>query len=110
MEEKIEKTMSSNENKETYEEDQVTHQESAQRIDEEVATGMDRLSITTSTMTIQDLKNLPQLWYKLHVLIYDLRNYDEVLASRERVEIVIDPCYVGSPYFTPSEASLVKSL
>jgi hypothetical protein len=71
--------------------------------------GRDPLSITPIKSSIQDPKAVPGLWYKIHVLIYDLRNFQANSACRERLETVIDASYFGSPYFTPAEATIVKS-
>lgn len=71
--------------------------------------GRDPLSITPIKSSIQDLKAVPGLWYKIQVLIYDLRNFQANSACRERLETVIDTSYLGSPYFTPPEATIVKS-
>jgi hypothetical protein len=62
------------------------------------------------TFTIQDLKNLPELWYKIHVLIFDLRSYQTNTGSRDRLETVIGPSYIRSPYFTSCEVAIIKSL
>jgi hypothetical protein len=85
------------------------YQEQAPGIDE-VATRLESLSPMPTTTSMQDLKELPALWYKLHVLIFDLRSHKANSTSRDRLETVIDPSYVGSPYFTPAEATMVKSL
>lgn len=77
-------------------------------MDEETL-GLDQLSITSIKSSIQDLKAVPGLWYKIHVLIYDLRKFQAKSACRERLETVIDTSYLGSPYFTPAEATMVKS-
>ena len=63
-----------------------------------------------TTPSIQDLEEAPGLWYKLHVLLYGLRNYQANSRPRDRLKTVIDPSYIGSPYFTPSEATMVKSV
>lgn len=71
--------------------------------------GLDQVSITPIKSSIQDLKAVPGLWYKIHVLIYDLRNFQANPACRDRLETVIDAFYLGSPYSTPAEATMVKS-
>ncbi|PMD15319.1 hypothetical protein NA56DRAFT_733873 [Hyaloscypha hepaticicola] len=57
---------------------------------------------------IADLKTTPALWYKIHVLMYDLRNFEAIPASRKRLESVIDPSYIGLPYFTEVESKILK--
>ncbi|PMD60577.1 uncharacterized protein K444DRAFT_386229 [Hyaloscypha bicolor E] len=53
-------------------------------------------------------ENLPELWYKIHVLIFDLRSYQTNTGSRDRLEIIVDPSYIGSPYFTSCEVAIIK--
>ena len=48
------------------------------------------------------------LWYKLHVLVYDLRHFEQSNFSRSRLESVVDPSYLGEPYFTRNEADKLK--
>ncbi|KAE8148865.1 hypothetical protein BDV25DRAFT_10298 [Aspergillus avenaceus] len=60
--------------------------------------------------TISDLKDStisPDLWYRIHVLIFDLCNFSKS-ASRDRLESVIDPSYIGKPHFSPEEAEKIK--
>jgi hypothetical protein len=57
---------------------------------------------------IADLKSTPTLWYKIHVLMYDLRNFEAILASRKRLESVLDSSYIGLPYFTEVESKILK--
>ena len=42
--------------------------------------------------------------------MYDLRSFQANTVSRDRIETVIDPSYIGSPYFTDTEAAMVKGL
>ena len=64
---------------------------------------------TSINITIDALRNMPLLWYKIHVLIWDLRNFNGSLASQKRLETVVDPSYIGMPYFTDTEAQLIKN-
>lgn len=75
---------------------------------------MENLKISTldtqqSTFTIQDLQRNTQLWYQIHVLIYDLKDSREALDSHERIHQLIDVLYIGVPYFTIAEADMIKS-
>jgi hypothetical protein len=58
--------------------------------------------------TIQDLHANRILWYKIHVLVYDLRHFQEK-ASQARLECVMDSSYLSLPYFTASEAAQLKA-
>lgn len=63
--------------------------------------------------TIQDFKPSADLWYKINVLVWDLRNYEDP-KSRERIDRMlaeaVDATYIGLPYFTAEEAQQLKSL
>ncbi|KAL2067467.1 hypothetical protein VTL71DRAFT_1892 [Oculimacula yallundae] len=63
---------------------------------------------TTQQFTVADLRNNAILWYKINVLIYDLRNFSTVLPSQNRLDSVLDPSYLGPPYFTAPEAQTIK--
>lgn len=43
------------------------------------------------------------------MLLFDLRHYSERADSAERLERVIDPSYIGPPYFEPEEAETIKN-
>ncbi|RDL32545.1 Uncharacterized protein BP5553_09001 [Venustampulla echinocandica] len=64
---------------------------------------------TTPLTTIQDLKNQPCLWYKVHVFVYDLRNFREIPDAQARLDRIMDASYIDLPYFTPDEVHLLKS-
>lgn len=55
------------------------------------------------------LQNNPSLWYKIHVFIYDLRNFREIPDSQKRLDRITDASYIGTPYFTTTEVSQLKS-
>jgi hypothetical protein len=61
------------------------------------------------TTTIQELQKNKTLWYKLHVFIYDLRNFREMPTSHNRLDSIIDASYIGFPYFTEEEVQIIKS-
>ena len=58
--------------------------------------------------TLTDLRTDSAIWYKFHVLIYDLRHFDQNPTSQSRLETVIDPSYLDSPYLTTLEADKIK--
>ncbi|GKZ20925.1 hypothetical protein AbraIFM66951_003816 [Aspergillus brasiliensis] len=62
------------------------------------------------TITLPDLKSSsisPTLWYRIHVLIFDLKNFENA-SSKKRLDQVTDPYYIGKPYFSPEEAEKIK--
>lgn len=60
-----------------------------------------------SIQSLQDQQN--NLWYRLHVLLFDLQNFDHRPDSRNRLDQVVDPHYIGAPYFTAEEANSIKN-
>lgn len=59
--------------------------------------------------TLSELMKNSNLWYKLHVLIYDLRNINNNHLSELRTIRTTDELYISGPYFTPSESNLIKA-
>ncbi|OGM42503.1 hypothetical protein ABOM_008308 [Aspergillus bombycis] len=57
--------------------------------------------------SLQDSSAFPNLWYRIHVLIADLKSFDKP-TSNKRLEKIIDPSFIGEPYFTPKEAETIK--
>jgi hypothetical protein len=57
--------------------------------------------------SIEDLRSNSILWYKLHVFMYDLRNFRSNADARNRLDCVVAEHYVGEPYFTSIEADKV---
>ena len=64
---------------------------------------------TKPPTTVQDLKTHPCLWYKVHVFVYDLRNFREIPDAQARLDKIVDASYIGLPYFQPDEVQLLKS-
>lgn len=50
------------------------------------------------------------LWYRSHVLIFDLRYFRADPWSEKRLNKVLDVHYLGAPYFTLEEAEEIKSM
>lgn len=62
-----------------------------------------------ASSTVHHLVEAPNnLWYRINVLIHDLRRFKDNDEARNRLEQVTDPIYIGSPYFSASEANLIK--
>lgn len=49
------------------------------------------------------------LWYRLHVFVYDLRNFNSGATARGRLDTATDPVYLGKPYFSEEEVWLLRS-
>ncbi|KAF7179288.1 hypothetical protein CNMCM7691_008221 [Aspergillus felis] len=62
-----------------------------------------------STADLQNSITIPTLWYRLHVLLFDLQHFNQRPDSRGRLETVTDLSYIGSPYFTDDEATAIKN-
>ncbi|KFY09686.1 hypothetical protein V492_05377 [Pseudogymnoascus sp. VKM F-4246] len=73
----------------------------------QLATAMEALP--TRFISVEDLKAQPSLWYRIHVLIYDLRNFRENSQAQKRLDTVLDISYIGGPYFDPDEAQQLKA-
>lgn len=59
---------------------------------------------------LHDTTILPTVWYRLHVLLFDLQNFSRREDSRARLDTVVDPSYIGAPYFTDEEATKIKQM
>ncbi|KAF7161740.1 hypothetical protein CNMCM5623_007227 [Aspergillus felis] len=62
-----------------------------------------------SIANLQNSMTFPTLWYRLHVLLYDLQYFNQRPDSRERLETVTDLSYIGPPYFNDDEATAIKN-
>ena len=50
------------------------------------------------------------LWYKIQLLIFDLRSFGTRPDSAKRLDKINDVHYLGLPYFQPDEAQSLKAL
>lgn len=62
-----------------------------------------------SSATVITLKQNSSLWYRIKILLYDLRHLDSNPASCDRLNQITDPHYISSPYFTEAESTLIKT-
>lgn len=62
----------------------------------------------TRISTVADLREHPGLWYKLCVLVYDLRNMTKDKTCERRTLQTTDPLYISEPYFDAQEAMAIK--
>ena len=67
-----------------------------------------RSSMDNSLVSFPELKMDSDLWYRIHVLLYDLRHFEQSNVSQSRLETVVDPSYLGEPYFNQDEAEKIK--
>ena len=61
-----------------------------------------------SLASIPELKMDSNIWHQIHVLLHDLRHFEQINVSKSRLEKVVDPSYLGEPYFNPDEAEKIK--
>ncbi len=50
-----------------------------------------------------------ELWYRLHVLLYDLNNVANDPSSEKRICSTTNELYISEPYFTDSEAIRIRT-
>ncbi|KAK2745727.1 hypothetical protein FQN55_006047 [Onygenales sp. PD_40] len=79
--------------------------------DKDPPTPLNQETESQKTHTISDLQNpeFRDLWYRLHVFIYDLRNFTNP-TTRSRLDSIADPAYMGQPYFNEEEVSILRSI
>ena len=59
--------------------------------------------------TISVLRQELELWYRLHVLLYDLNNVANDPSSEKRICSTTNELYISEPYFTDSEAIRIRT-
>ncbi|KAG8623080.1 hypothetical protein KVT40_008056 [Elsinoe batatas] len=59
--------------------------------------------------TLQDIRQDDSLWWRVLVFLFDLRHFKENVDSQSRLERIVDASYLGQPYFTDDEVSMLKS-
>lgn len=59
--------------------------------------------------TLSELRDNRDLWYKICVLIYDLRHMTKDKTCESRTLQTTDAFYISAPYFSDDEAAIVKS-
>ncbi|MCJ1355152.1 MAG: hypothetical protein MMC33_005143 [Icmadophila ericetorum] len=69
----------------------------------------DRVGSAVTATTLAGLKQNTQIWYKIHVLLYDICNIATDRASEIRTLSTTDELYISAPYFTPSESAMIKA-
>ena len=57
--------------------------------------------------TLSVLRQEADLWYRIHVLLYDLSNVASDPLSEKRMSSTTHELYISEPYFTESEATRI---
>lgn len=65
-------------------------------------------AVSANKTTLLDLQANANLWYKIHVLLYDLCHIKSDCASEARTLCTTDELCISGPYFAPSEAAMIK--
>ncbi|KAM5434677.1 hypothetical protein MferCBS31731_006623 [Microsporum ferrugineum] len=70
---------------------------------------MDQVQQIAQTYKVADIRSRKSLWYRLHVYVYDLRNFRTDSAARDRLDSIVDITYLGKPYFNEEEVEILKN-
>jgi hypothetical protein len=63
---------------------------------------------TLAHSTVAELRADRDLWYRICVLIYDLRNLAKDNNAENRILCTTDELYISTPYFSSDEAARIK--
>lgn len=66
-------------------------------------------TINLSRTTLSALREDADIWYRLHVLLYDLGNVGSDPLSQKRLSSTTHALYISEPYFTASEATMIRT-
>ncbi|KAI9652950.1 MAG: hypothetical protein M1831_006279 [Alyxoria varia] len=67
-------------------------------------------SHAATPVTPSDVRDAPgTLWYRVNLFIHDLRNFSTTPSALARLDSITDPSYLGAPYFSPSEVTMLKA-
>ncbi|KAI9719539.1 MAG: hypothetical protein M1828_006168 [Chrysothrix sp. TS-e1954] len=69
-----------------------------------------RICLSRPKITLSDLQSMEDLWYRINVFVFDLRHFQDNKDCLNRLETVIDPCYLGLPYFSNEEVAMLKGI
>lgn len=59
--------------------------------------------------SVADIRSRRSLWYRLHVYVYDFRNFRTDSAARDRLDSIVDITYLGKPYFDEEEVEALEN-
>ena len=57
--------------------------------------------------TLSCLREDSDLWYRIHVLLYDLSKVTRDPQSEKRLSLTLHPLYISEPYFSDSESTRI---
>ncbi|KAF2434581.1 putative C6 transcription factor, partial [Tothia fuscella] len=67
------------------------------------------ISTEATGNTLNDLRQDSIIWYRIHVLLYDICSIAKDVASQKRIDATTDELYISEPHFTPAQATRIKS-
>lgn len=59
--------------------------------------------------TLAQVRQEPDLWYRIRVLLYDLSNVGSDFQSEKRLSSTTNELYISGPYFSESEATIIRA-
>ena len=62
----------------------------------------------SATVTLSDLREDLDLWYRIHVLLHDLNNVKDS-PSEKRLSMTMNELYISEPYFRDFEATKIRT-
>ena len=68
-----------------------------------------KIAIQSERTNLTVLRQELDLWYRLQVLLYDLKNVAKDLSSEKRICSTTNELYISEPYFTDSEAVRIRT-
>ena len=63
--------------------------------------------LENTTPTLSCLREDSDLWYRIHVLLYDLSKIARDPQSEKRLSFTLHPLYISEPYFSDSESTRI---
>ena len=57
--------------------------------------------------TLSRLREDSNLWYRIHISLYDLNKLAQDPQSEKRLSSTLHPLYISEPYFSDSESTLI---
>ena len=57
--------------------------------------------------TLSRLREDSNLWYRIHILLYDFNNVAQDPQSEKRLSLTLHPLYISSPYFSDAESTRI---
>ncbi|KAL8950364.1 MAG: hypothetical protein Q9222_003598 [Ikaeria aurantiellina] len=61
------------------------------------------------TTSLSQLRENPDIWYRVQVLLHDLKNVGNDILSEKRLLTTTNELYISTPYFTEAEAAQILS-